>query len=222
MHLFAVNMLFKGFFIVDFYKNQLYLHFRYYFMNKLVFATNNKHKLLEANSILNSGFKLLSLSDLNFFNEIPESANTLEENALLKAKFIYDKFQIDCFADDTGLEVDCLNGAPGVYSARYAGVEHDAEKNIRKLLAEMQDKENRKARFRTIIALIKNHETHYFEGKIEGEINRTPIGNCGFGYDSVFIPAGYNKSFAQLSSEEKNAISHRAVALKKMWDFLLK
>jgi XTP/dITP diphosphohydrolase len=189
-------------------------------MTKLIFATNNKHKVSEASNILGEKFKILSLSDMNFSEEISEDAETLEGNALLKARFIYDRFRIDCFADDTGLEVDALKGAPGVYSARYAGEDCDAGKNMQKLLTEMQNQNNRKASFRTVIALIKNGETCYFEGKIDGEISKAPSGSQGFGYDPIFIPNGFNKSFAELSQDEKNKISHRAIALKKMAGFL--
>ncbi|MDR0370915.1 MAG: RdgB/HAM1 family non-canonical purine NTP pyrophosphatase [Prevotellaceae bacterium] len=189
-------------------------------MKNLIFATNNEYKVSEATGILGRKFKVLSLADMNFSEELLEDAETLEGNALLKAAYIYDQFGLDCFADDTGLEVDALNGAPGVYSARYAGKSCDAEKNMQKLLNEMQKQTNRKACFRTVIVLIKNGKTHHFEGKIDGEIGTKPSGNQGFGYDPVFIPNGFNKSFAGLSPHQKNRISHRAIALKKMAGFL--
>lgn len=185
-------------------------------MKNLVFATNNQHKLVEVKAILEPDFKILSLSDLNCNDEIPETANTLEGNALLKARHIYDKFGLDCFADDTGLEIETLGGEPGVFSARYAGEENDATKNMNKVLNLMVNKENRNACFRTVIALIQGNDIMYFEGKINGRISHQPVGESGFGYDPIFIPDGYDKSFAQLSSAEKNTISHRALAINKL------
>ena len=185
-----------------------------------VFATNNAHKLEEVRAILGNRIEVLSLSDINCHTDIPETADTLEGNALQKARFIYQNYQLDCFADDTGLEVEALNGAPGVYSARYAGPGHDSEANVRKLLAELQGKTNRKARFRTIFALIQGGEEHLFEGTVEGEIIRERKGASGFGYDPVFQPAGYTQTFAQMGHELKNRISHRAVATEKLCRYL--
>jgi len=189
-------------------------------MKKLVFATNNAHKLSEVKAILEPEFQIISLTDLNCNDDIPETATTLEGNALIKAKYISDKFGLDCFADDTGLEVEALNGEPGVYSARYAGENHDANKNMIKVLDLLGNTENRKACFRTVITLIQNGETTSFEGKIDGTISLKPSGNSGFGYDPIFVPEGYNLSFAELSSEEKNLISHRALAVKKLTEHL--
>ena len=190
-------------------------------MNKLVFATNNAHKLAEVRSILEPHFKIISLKDLNCTDDIPETAQTLDGNALLKATWIHTKFGIDCFADDTGLEVDALGGEPGVYSARYAGEENNSYNNMSKVLTLLGDDTNRKARFRTVIALIQDNKNHFFEGRIEGDIALIPRGESGFGYDPIFVPEGYLLSFAQLSAEEKNQISHRALALHKLMDFLL-
>ena len=189
-------------------------------MKKLVFATNNAHKLSEVKAILEPEFQIISLTDLNCNDDIPETATTLEGNALIKAKYISDKFGLDCFADDTGLEVEALNGEPGVYSARYADENHDANKNMIKVLDLLGNTENRKACFRTVITLIQNGETTSFEGKIDGTISLKPSGNSGFGYDPIFVPEGYNLSFAELSSEEKNLISHRALAVKKLTEHL--
>jgi len=189
--------------------------------HKLVFATNNKHKLEEVAAILKDKVELLSLNDIHCFTDIPETAETLEGNALLKSSYIYENFQLDCFADDTGLEVEALNGAPGVLSARFAGGEgHDAEANMLKLLSEMEGKENRKAQFRTAISLILNGETYLFEGIIEGEIIKEKRGTSGFGYDPIFIPKGYNETFAELGNEIKNKISHRALAVNQLCEFL--
>ena len=190
-------------------------------MNKLVFATNNAHKLAEVRSILEPQFKIISLEDLNCTDDIPETAQTLDGNALLKATWIHTKFGIDCFADDTGLEVDALGGEPGVYSARYAGEENNSYNNMSKVLTLLGDDTNRKARFRTVIALIQDKKNHFFEGRIEGDIALIPRGESGFGYDPIFVPQGYLLSFAQLSAEEKNQISHRALALHKLMDYLL-
>ena len=190
-------------------------------MNKLVFATNNAHKLAEVRSILEPQFKIISLEDLNCTDDIPETAQTLDGNALLKATWIHTKFGMDCFADDTGLEVDALGGEPGVYSARYAGEENNSYNNMSKVLTLLGDDTNRKARFRTVIALIQDKKNHFFEGRIEGDIALIPRGEGGFGYDPIFVPQGYLLSFAQLSAEEKNQISHRALALHKLMDFLL-
>ncbi|MBQ4224175.1 MAG: non-canonical purine NTP diphosphatase [Prevotella sp.] len=195
---------------------------------KIVFATNNAHKLSEIKDILGEGFEVLSLSDIGCHDDIPETAGTLEGNALLKAQYIHDHYHINCFADDTGLEVEALNGAPGVFSARYAGGEgHDSEANMSKLLAELKEKSNRKARFRTVIALIECEEgttkpkTTCFEGIVEGHITKERHGSEGFGYDPIFMPDGYDKTFAELGMEIKNHISHRARAVEKLAQFLL-
>lgn len=188
---------------------------------KLVFATNNAHKLEEISTILGDKVEILSLKDIHCQVDIPETADTLEGNSLLKAQYICEHYGMDCFADDTGLEVEALNGAPGVYSARYAGGEgHDSEANMRRLLKELEEKENRKARFRTVIALILNGEVHQFEGTVEGHILREKRGSSGFGYDPVFVPEGYTESFAELGEEIKNQISHRARAVQKLAEFL--
>lgn len=189
-------------------------------MKKLVFATNNAHKLSEVRSILAPTYQIVSLSELNCFDDIPETAPTLEGNAILKAKYIYDKFGVDCFADDTGLEVESLNGDPGVYSARYAGEANDAQANMHKLLIELGNNQNRKACFRTVIALIMDGKQFLFEGQINGSIATAPTGSAGFGYDPIFVPEGYKLSFAELGTNEKNKISHRALAVKKLADFL--
>ena len=190
-------------------------------MNKLVFATNNAHKLAEVKAILEPRFTIISLKDLNCIEEIPETENSLEGNALLKATYIHNKFGLDCFADDTGLEIDELGGEPGVYSARYAGEENNSINNMNKVLKNLENKTNRKACFRTVIALIRGEKKVFFEGKINGNIALLPQGESGFGYDPIFIPEGYNVSFAQLSAEEKNKISHRALAVNKLIKYLL-
>jgi XTP/dITP diphosphohydrolase len=189
-------------------------------MKKLVFATNNAHKLAEVRAILEPEFSIISLADLNCNEDIPETADTLDGNALLKAQYIHDKFGLDCFADDTGLEIEALNGEPGVYSARYAGIECDARKNMNKVLTKLGDNPNRKACFRTVIALIQGDKTIYFEGKIDGQITHQPHGNSGFGYDPIFIAKDYLMTFAQLSAEQKNQISHRALAVKQLVNYL--
>jgi XTP/dITP diphosphohydrolase len=191
-------------------------------MRKLVFATNNRHKLEEVSDVLAGEIEFLSLKEINCFDEIPETADTLEGNALLKAQYIYNKFGYDCFADDTGLEVEALNGRPGVYSARYAGEPSDSTRNMEKLLEEMDGKTNRKAQFRTVFALIEKGEIKYFEGKITGIINNEAKGNTGFGYDPIFIPDGFSETFAELGSELKNKISHRALAVKEFKNYLIK
>lgn len=189
-------------------------------MKKLVFATNNAHKLSEVKAILEPEYQIISLAELNCSDDIPETAKTLEGNALIKANYVFEKFGLDCFADDTGLEVEALNGEPGVYSARYAGENNDATKNMLKVLGLLGNSENRTACFRTVIALIQNGKTTCFEGKIDGQIGLEPSGKSGFGYDPVFVPRGYTRSFAELSNHEKNLISHRALALKKLKEYL--
>ena len=188
---------------------------------KFVFATNNAHKLEEVTAILGNRIELLSLKDIHCHVDIPETADTLEGNALLKAQYIFENYQMDCFADDTGLEVEALNGAPGVYSARYAGGEgHDAQANMLKLLHELEGKENRKAQFRTAISLILDGKEYLFEGVIKGEIIKEKRGNSGFGYDPIFKPEGYDRTFAELGNDIKNQISHRALAVQKLCEFL--
>lgn len=187
---------------------------------KLVFATNNQHKIQEVQYILKNNFQVSGLTDINFNDELPETGNTLEENALQKARYINEKFMIDCFADDTGLEIEALNGRPGVFSARYAGEEKSAEKNIQKVLLEMKYLQNRNAYFKTIISLIINNTEYLFEGKVQGIISHELKGNYGFGYDPIFIPSGSGRSFAEMTIEEKNKISHRSIAVNKLAAFL--
>ena len=221
-------------------------------MNKIVFATNNKHKLEEIRSILGEDFEVLSLNDIGCHEDIPETADTLEGNALQKARYVFEKYGYDCFADDTGLEVQALGGEPGIYSARYAALDgdgsisHDSEANMAKLLRKLEGIENRKARFRTVIALLTHSQSlpkggkcevlssNYsnenpspregnrvgFEGIVNGSIIRERRGGEGFGYDPIFQPEGYDKTFAELGSEIKNHISHRARAVQKLADFL--
>lgn len=187
---------------------------------KLVFATNNQHKLDEVRKVVTGDFEIVSLSEIDCHDDIPETADTLEGNALQKARYIKEHFGYDCFADDTGLEVEALNNAPGIYSARYAGPEHDSEANMNKLLQEMKDKENRKAQFRTAIALILNGKEYLFEGIVKGSIITEKRGNSGFGYDPIFVPENYTETFAELGNDIKNQISHRAEAVKKLIEFL--
>ena len=210
---------------------------------KIVFATNNEHKLTEIRAILGDAFEVVSLADIGCHEDIPETGQTLEENALMKAEYIYDKYHLSCFADDTGLEVEALNGAPGVYSARYAameatvpagspaGISHDSEANMARLLRELANNNNRKARFRTVIAFIEKKDVcpcgctsikvvHKFEGIVNGEITREKSGAEGFGYDPIFRPDGYDKTFAELGADIKNKISHRARAVAKLAEFL--
>ena len=188
---------------------------------KLVFATNNKHKLDEVRKITaQHNIEVVSLADIHCHDEIPETADTLEGNALQKAQYIQDKFELDCFADDTGLEVEALDNAPGVYSARYAGPGHDSETNMQKLLQEMEGKTNRKARFRTVIALIIGDKQYCFSGIVNGTITTEKKGENGFGYDPIFIPEGYEQTFAELGDFVKNKISHRAKAVEQLDHFL--
>lgn len=189
-------------------------------MTTLVFATNNLHKLDEVRKIVHSEINIISLSEINCHEDIPETADTLEGNALLKAQYVKEHYGYDCFADDSGLEVEALNNAPGVYSARYAGEQRNPEDNMDKLLNTLQETENRKARFRTVIALILNGEEHLFEGTVNGRITREKKGNSGFGYDPIFLPNGYTETFAEMGDEQKNTISHRAEAVKKLKQFL--
>ena len=205
-------------------------------MNKIVFATNNKHKLEEIRSILGEDFEVLSLSDIGCHEDIPETSDTLEGNAMQKAQYVFDKYGYACFADDTGLEVEALGGEPGIYSARYAALDgddsisHDSEANMAKLLRKLKGIENRKARFRTVIALINNNplpigegmgeRLQLFEGIVNGSIIKERRGGEGFGYDPIFQPEGYDKTFAELGNEVKNQISHRARAVQKLANYL--
>ena len=187
----------------------------------LIFATGNRHKLQEVQSLLAEGFALRCLKDVGLDVEIPETAGTLQGNALQKALYVYERTGEACFADDTGLEIDALGGAPGVYSARYAGEAKDDAANVRKVLDELRGVTDRKARFRTVIAYIDPAgETHFFEGTVEGEILEQPVGEEGFGYDPIFRPEGFARSFAQLSMDEKNAVSHRGRALRAFTNYL--
>lgn len=190
-------------------------------MKKLVFASGNKHKLSEIASKLAAKIQVISMRDLGFEDEIEEPGATLEENAEIKAKHINGLYSIDCFADDTGLEIEALDGAPGVYSARFAGKGCSFDDNVQKTLDLLANKTNRKACFRTVICLIFNNETHFFEGRIDGEITTERFGTDGFGYDPIFRPIGSEKTFAQMSQSEKNQISHRALAVDKLVEFLI-
>ena len=187
---------------------------------KLVFASNNLNKIKEIQSILNGSIELLSLEEIGCYEEIPETAETIEGNAILKANYVTEKFGYDCFADDTGLEVTALNGEPGVYSARYAGEQKSAEDNMTKLLKSLKNKEDRSAQFKTVIALNLNGQQHLFTGIAKGKIILEKKGNHGFGYDPIFQPENYAETFAELSSEIKNKISHRAKATQQLIDFL--
>lgn len=202
-------------------------------MKRIVFATNNQHKLQEIRDILGSDYEVVSLKEIGCDVDIPETGNTLEENALQKAQYVYDHYHVSCFADDTGLEVEALDGAPGVHSARYAeGTDHDSEANMAKLLRELDGKENRQARFRTVICYIEKQDVcpcgcsikkiHQFEGIVNGHIATEKHGTEGFGYDPIFVPEGYDQSFAELGEEIKNGISHRARAVAKLVEYLKK
>ena len=199
---------------------------------KIVFATNNKNKLSEIREILGSGFEVMSLAEIGCHEDIPETGDTLLDNAVQKARYVFEKYGYDCFADDTGLEVDALDGEPGVHSARYAeGTDHDSKANMDKLLRKLGDETHRSARFRTVIALLQKQQSgesagegsvlHIFEGKVEGSIIKEKRGAEGFGYDPIFMPEGYDKTFAELGLDVKNQISHRARAVKKLADYLL-
>ncbi len=187
---------------------------------ELVFATNNQHKLKEVQALLGNHFRLLSLTDIGFDEEIPEDFDTLQDNALQKARYINSRLGYNCFADDTGLEVDALNGEPGVYSARYAGEAKNPHDNIVKLLQNLSGVKNRRAQFRTVIALILDGNEYLFEGKVDGEIIDKGRGSDGFGYDPIFLPEGYSQTFAEMPLELKNQISHRGRAVAKLVDFL--
>ena len=187
---------------------------------QLVFASNNKNKIKEIQLLLPSSIQILSLEDIGCFEEIPETADTIEGNAILKANYVTEKFGYDCFADDTGLEVEALNGEPGVYSARYAGEQKDANDNMDKLLLNLKDKSNRAAQFKTVIALNLNAKQTLFTGIIKGKITKEKIGTNGFGYDPIFVADNYSKTFAELTIEEKSVISHRGLAVQKLITFL--
>lgn len=187
---------------------------------KICFATNNKKKIEEVKASLGPAFELVSLQEIGCFEELPETGDTLDHNAFQKARYVKTHFGMDCFADDTGLEVEALAGAPGVYSGRFAGEPRSDERNIDLLLEKMEGKTNRKARFRTVIALILEGKEHQFEGVAEGEILNERVGEKGFGYDPVFRPTGFERTFAELSMEEKNEISHRGKAVKALIEFL--
>lgn len=189
-------------------------------MREIVFATNNAHKLREIREIVGDRLRVLSLGDIGCNEDIPETAGTIEGNAEIKARYVKEHYGYDCFADDTGLEVDALGGEPGVYSARYAGTAHDSEANMRLLLHNMEGVENRSARFRTVIALVIADDMKMFEGIVEGRIATTPAGSDGFGYDPVFYPEDSSKTFAEMPAADKNAISHRGRATKKLIEYL--
>jgi len=189
-------------------------------MHQLVFATNNAHKLEEVAAKIEGQIKLLSLTDINCTDDVAETGKTFSENASIKSHYIYDKYKLDCFGDDSGLEIDALNGDPGVYSARYASEHGNHDANINKVLTGLQNVADRKARFRTVISLIWNGDEYFFEGAIEGTIRHERSGSEGFGYDPIFQPDGYNITFAEMSLDEKNKISHRAIAMEKLVSFL--
>ena len=187
---------------------------------KLIFATNNKHKLSEIKQLLSHKFTILSLNDIGIEEDLPENQKTLEGNAREKAMYVFEKYGENCFADDSGLEIEALGGRPGVYSARYAGRKRDAFDNMQKVLSEMKDIENRNARFKTVISLVINDEEKQFEGVVYGTILNELRGKDGFGYDPIFQPEGFSKSFAEMTAEEKNSVSHRGIAVKKLVEYL--
>ncbi|MCR4811897.1 MAG: non-canonical purine NTP diphosphatase [Bacteroidales bacterium] len=191
-------------------------------MRKLIFATNNKHKLGEVREMLDGKVEIVSLEEAGLSGEIPETADTLQGNALQKAQWVWERTHCDCFADDTGLEVDALDGAPGVYSARYAGEHCSFDDNVNKLLKALDGETNRKAQFRTVICLIEDGEPRYFEGKVEGVILTERYGKEGFGYDPIFMPDRFAVSFAEMPLEVKNMISHRGLAVKRLTEYLNK
>ncbi|ACU02716.1 RdgB/HAM1 family non-canonical purine NTP pyrophosphatase [Pedobacter heparinus] len=188
-------------------------------MKELVFATNNEHKTLEVRELLSGRYKVLNLRDIGCTTDIPETGNSFAENAALKSQYVIDHYKIDCFADDSGLEIEALNQEPGIFSARYSGKKDDRE-NLKLVLQKMEGQENRKARFRTVISLVRNNEHFLFEGIIYGNIRETPSGDQGFGYDPIFEPLGYTQTFAEMSMVQKNEISHRALAMSKLITFL--
>ena len=204
------------------YRRFLYLFYPILSIMKLVFASNNKNKIQEIQALIPNSIQILSFEDIGCTEDIPETATTIEGNAILKANYVKEKFGLNCFADDTGLEVEALHGAPGVYSARYAGEQKDANDNMDKLLSELNDKSNRKANFKTVIALNLENKQELFTGIVNGTIITKKIGTNGFGYDPVFIADGYEKTFAELSMQEKATISHRGIAVQKLIEFLNK
>ncbi|WP_396212163.1 non-canonical purine NTP diphosphatase [Flavobacterium sp.] len=187
---------------------------------KLVFASNNLNKIKEIQLLVPNSIEILSLNEIGCTEDIPETANTIEGNAILKANYVTEKFGFDCFADDSGLEIDALNGEPGVFSARYAGEPKDDSKNIDKVLEKLKDKNNKKANFKTVICLNIGGKQHLFSGIANGKIIENRVGDNGFGYDPIFVASGYSKTFAELTMQEKSEISHRAIAVKKLIDFL--
>lgn len=189
-------------------------------MLKLVFATNNKNKIKEIKHLIGNSIELLNLEDIGCFEEIPETADTIEDNAIQKAQYVYGKYGHNCFADDTGLEIEALNGEPGVYSARYAGEQKNPEDNMNKVLEKLKEKSNRKAQFKTVIALIIDGKLTCFEGIVEGQITKEKSSTAGFGYDPIFKPNGCDKTFSEMNLELKNKISHRAIATNKLIDYL--
>tara|TARA_B100000809_G_scaffold228064_1_gene240823 strand:+ start:131 stop:700 length:570 start_codon:yes stop_codon:yes gene_type:complete len=188
---------------------------------QLVFATNNKNKIKEIKSLLPDSLEILSLDDINCSEDIPETSDTITGNALQKAKHVFDNYGYNCFADDTGLEIEAINGEPGIYSARYAGEQKSAEDNMDKVLTNLKDQTNRKAHFKTVIALIIDGKESLFEGVAEGEITETKSGAEGFGYDPIFKPEGYNTTFSEMSLDEKNGISHRGKAVQQLINYLM-
>ena len=189
-------------------------------MNRIVFATNNAHKLGEIREILGNYYEIVSLKEIGFDEDIPETGDTLAENASQKSHYIFERYHINCFSDDTGLEVDALEGEPGVYSARYAGEKATYDDNVNKLLQELGYSENRKAAFKTVISLILDGKEHQFEGRVDGSITKSKHGEGGFGYDPVFLPDGFNQTFSEMSTDLKNRISHRGKATAKLVEFL--
>ncbi|WP_439695582.1 non-canonical purine NTP diphosphatase [Mucilaginibacter sp. AW1-7] len=189
-------------------------------MTELVFATNNRHKLEEVEAKLQGKIKLLTLNDIGCYDDIEEIGTTFKVNASIKSQYIYNKYKLNCFGDDSGLEIDALNGEPGVYSARYAGEHGNHAANIKQVLDKLKDETNRKARFRTVISLMWADEEYFFEGTVEGTIRTAPSGTDGFGYDPIFEPEGYAITFAEMTMDEKNQISHRAKAMEKLIGFL--
>lgn len=187
---------------------------------ELIFATHNCHKLTEAVALAGASFVVKGLTDIGCFEDIPETADSLFGNSRMKAEFVYQKYGINCFSDDTGLEIEALGGRPGVYSARYAGENCDFQANVQKVMREMQGQTNRNACFKTVITLILNGEEYFFEGRVDGEIISQQLGSAGFGYDPIFRPKGYTQTFAEMSEELKNNISHRGQAMRKLMDFL--
>lgn len=186
----------------------------------LIFASGNANKVKELRQMLGENFEIISLKDLGIFEDIPETGITFHDNALLKARYLQEKYGFDCIAEDSGLEIDALSGEPGIYSARYAGDEKNHGANIQKVLEKLKPFSNRKARFRSVIVVLVKGEPHFFEGVIEGEISHSPKGEKGFGYDPIFVPEGYEISFAEMDDIEKNTVSHRGIAVRKMVGFL--